>query len=382
MIDRATRLRPQPWPAAGSGARRVSAGVLILALAWAGVVTARSGLGSAEPLLSVVALALLVAAAVVVMRASDPLRGSFGSRAHIGVHAMLVIAGFSGAGADWGTDAFVRGDWVPTTLGLFVVAMSPYRPVRELIGFTAVSGTLVGAAALLGGASSGPPPAPLAFALAAVTPTFALAVAAAVYSKDIGEAGAERRRRSEASTSALSGELQGGIVRGVRRMRMASLGSDVSPFLQRLAGSGRITESDRQEARGIADSLRRTLVDVADRSWLDDLTVGRSTEGLPPFSVDDPDHVARRMSRDQRTALRALIGVLPDDTTGVVSTSLGLARGGGRLHGILCVGLHADPTRARRRLAPYLAAMEGAFATLDIDSTRTDLIVRFSYDQT
>ena len=93
MSGQATPMLRQHEPAPGTGERRVTAGVVALALIWAGVVTVMTGPGPTAPVLSVVALALLVAAAAVVMRASDPLRPAFGSRSHIGVHAMLVAAG-------------------------------------------------------------------------------------------------------------------------------------------------------------------------------------------------------------------------------------------------------------------------------------------------
>jgi hypothetical protein len=378
------RTRQQLDPAGTSGSRPIAVAAALTAFIYAEVMTFRSGEQVKEPVFVVLALVALGFACVTVIVQTSPLRAPLSARVHAAVVIPSLIAMAFSTAAGWGVDKYVRDDWAPTSLGLLFLALSSYRPAREIVGAGVISGALFGFLVLLqtpGFVTNAPP---VAFVLQAVTPMLSLCFGSAMFSS-IFVASLERwHRRASLASASLSKELRDGIARSVQQDRVTILNRDVVPFFYEVLTRGAIVEDDRGRARAIADSIRRVMVAEADRSWLETVIENAGTNSFHgrDFSglVQDEQRLASLMNTDQRTAVRALIVALFEiPTFDPSSLDIVLSRRGRGSRGVFTARAGPGDYAIRAALAPYFAVMRVVFSDLQVDISEPVLAIRISY---
>jgi hypothetical protein len=303
-----------PRIAAASRPVLIAAGIVAVALAVA--TTARQWTDVDLPWLMVVALLVLLLACVLLARATDPTRAEFSTSTHTLVVALTCLAGLLSAAAQWEGNSFLRDDWGQLSLGIVLLAASPYRPVRHLIVAGVVCGGFVGALAL--GQSTELPASmsPVSFAIIAAVPVLSLSLAGAAYAHAVVQAGP---RPTPAGRGA--GSVLGAEPRGVAEIpvRAELLSKDVEPFLRRIVEGGAISSRDAADAETIADSIRLIMVAEANRSWLGTVVADLASRGKGSttsarlIEVHDPARLSDAMAFEQRTAVRAVLAVLLGD---------------------------------------------------------------------
>jgi hypothetical protein len=333
--------------------------------------------------LSVVSLVLLGGACALIIRAIRSARGAVTASGHLVAHILVLVAfAVSALGAP-AASVPDRTGWGPFSLGLIMIALAPYRPVRELIIVGAASAGMTGVITLVAASRSlGSPAAAIviAISIAPVVVALACAVGSAIYSRGIIEVLLRGRRRAEARTESLAGELRDDIVRSVQLDRVTILRRDVVPFFAEVLSRGRISDSDRDRALTIAGAIRDLMVAEADRSWLE--SVMRQAGGAERVhgTVDDPEHLAAHIQSSQRTAMRAAIIALAEDPEVAGPLSVALSRNGGRYEGVLTVGVDAPEHVMRSKFGRYFAVMRTAFPVSDVRFEHSRLTLRFHYE--
>ena len=311
------RTRQQLDPAGSTGVAPVAIFLAIGAFLYAVSMTVRGQSEISNPIFASLALALLATAGLMLISASSPNRAPLTERAHAAIHAIAVLAIVCEAVGQWGSNAYIRDDWGPATLGILLVALGPYRPAREIAVGGVCSAISIGILTYFEVPSlvtSGPA---LAFIALAVTPMLALCFSAAMFSDGVVASIERWQKRAQAASVSLVHEFREGIARSVQQDRVTILNRDVLPFFTEVLARDTITDADRERARTIADSIRRVMVEEVDRSWLEALMELTGVErtnrpGAARVVVDDPHRAASAMTVAQRTAIRALFVAFAD----------------------------------------------------------------------
>ena len=380
------RTRQQLDPVGSTGVAPVAIFLAIGALGYAIVMTVRGEAEISNPVFASFALVLLAIAGAIVIFGSSPNRAPLTAGTHAAAHAIAVLAILCEALGQWGTNAFIRDDWGPVTLGILLVALGPYRPAKEIAGAGMLSAITIGLITYLQVpwlVTSGPP---IAFIAAAVTPMLALCFSAAMFSDGVVSSIERWQKRATAASVSLVRELREGIARSVQQDRITILNRDVLPFFSEVLARDTLTAADRDRARMIADAIREVMVEEVDRSWLESLLEQAGVErtnkpGAARAIVDDPHRVAPVMTVAQRTAIRALLVVfitIPGfnrDHLRIV-----LSRDGNRNHGVITAQVPITDHILRSTFAPFLAVMRAVFTNLEATFGRSVLTLRFSYD--
>jgi hypothetical protein len=282
----------------------------------------------------VVALLVLLLACVLLVRASDAARTEFSASTHTLVVALACLAGLFSAAAQWQGNNFLRDDWGQLSLGIVLLAASPYRPVRDLVIAGVVGSGFVGVLALCQSTELPAPMSPVSFAIIAAVPVLALSLAGAAYAHAVVQTGprAVPAGRGRAGTT-FATTLRAGAELPVRT---ELLDKNIEPFLRRIVDGGTISSQDASDAEHVAESMRQVMVAEANRSWLSTVVAtlgsrgtgfvsrGASYPGLSIGSattpsatralvVHDPARLSDAMDFDQRTAVRAVLAVLMAD---------------------------------------------------------------------
>lgn len=335
---------------------------------------------------AVLAILLVIGASTVLVSASSPLRAPLRA-ATLGWVVGLALAAFVASALSMGTqDSYLRDDWGPPVVGLYLLALAPYRPAKQLATAGALSAILAGFVAVTQSAGFTTAVPTMAFIVVAVTPIIAMSLAAAAFADVLVRSLDNWRQRSHTAFSAMSNERGEWIARSVQQDRVTVLNQEVVPFFSELLDGGSVTESTRERARDISRVVRDVMVAEVDRTWLDAV----APLAVPPHggsaptraTVSDEKRLAVYMSTDERTALRALLVMLHGSRSfehGGVDVRIDgedarcLVR--------LTARLSADENRARADLAPFLAVMRVVFTDLRIEHTPAEVTVRFSYEQ-
>lgn len=328
------------------------------------------------PLLTVIALAAVLAAFSLLAVAASPLRPPVSRAVHVGGLALLLGAMALNAASMAQSNLYIQDDWGSLVIGLFGLFISPYRPPRELIAFSVLAAVFAGFIALLQVPSFATPIPPFAFVVIAVTPLLALSLAGAAYASEVLRITARWQNRAEQAVQQLAIERLGGITRSVQQDRVTILNQDVVPFFTGVLERDEVTGADRVRAAAIASRIRSMMVHEVDRTWLeaavDELRAGGE--------IRDPDRLADAIAGEGRSAIRALIVALvnlPEFDPG--SLRIGFERVDDQVLGTLEAAF--TPTDARAILSPYLAVIRVVFPACDVELSATSLTVRFEYDQ-
>ncbi|MFM9920567.1 hypothetical protein [Lacisediminihabitans sp. H27-G8] len=380
------RTRQQLDPAGTTGVGPVAIFLAVGAFLYAVFMTIGGRAEISNPLFAILALALLAIAGAILIACSSPNRAPLTAASHTAVHVTAMAAIVCEAVGQAGSNAYIRDDWGPATLGILLVALGPYRPAREIAAGGLISAISIGIVTYFEVPSLVTPGPPLAFIVLAVTPMLALSLSAAMFSQGVVASIERWQQRAQAASMSLVREFREGIARSVQQDRVTILNRDVLPFFTEVLASDTITDADRERARSIADSIRSVMVEEVDRSWLEslmELTGVESTNrrGAAGVVVEDPRRVAGAMSIGQRTAIRALL-VAFTNIPGFTRDQLRIVLSdyGGRGHGVITAHLPVADSVLRSTFAPFLAVLRAVFTHLEVDFMQPELTLRFSYD--
>jgi hypothetical protein len=285
---------------------------VILALALAVVVVATTADEITNPAWLVVALSSLVAAVWLLLDRSRVYRPIWRAPSAQVLQLLLVVMTITAALSTLGANERLRDDWAPLVVGIILIALTPYRPAREIALWATVH-TLV--CAVLGMLQSPSASADAPTLLFAVTGSLAVAVmsfGAAAYAHSLNGAIVRWHERAWTAARQTALEERGGVARSVQQQRITTLNRDVVPYLSRVVDAADLTDDDITEARRLAVSIRALLVAEIERGWaatlLDELVTQHPHLNIA-VHADDPDDAAGRASLEQRTLVRAIAEV-------------------------------------------------------------------------
>ena len=329
--------------------------------------------------LAIAALVFVVASGAALAFASSPLRAPFTVAMHAIVSATAIAGYLLSALSMWDGNAYVRDDWGPVVIGLVLLALSQYRPPKEIATEGLVVALFAGVLALLQAHSLVTGVSPIVYALVTMLPILGLSLASASFGKFLID-GLERwRRRARRAVSDFTSKNTDWIARSVQQDRVTILNQDVVPFFADVLRKGTIDEDDRALARRISDSIRAVMVAEVDRTWLD-IIAEQSTNGAA--TVLDEHRLAVRMTTDQRTAIRAMLVALSGHQSFVPSgLAIGIRSDAQRCRVELRAVVQAGENVVKGDFAPYFAVLRIVFADLKVELSGTTLTLRFSYDQ-
>lgn len=329
------------------------------------------------PALAVLALAVVIVASAVLVYGTSPLRAPFPLRLHVLVTGAAGTAYILSAASMWHSNAFVRDDWGPSVIGLVLLALSQYRPPKE-IASTGLSLALFAGVLTLAQAHSFVTPTPdITFALVAMLPILAFSLASAAFGRSLID-GLERwrRRASQAAINYASSNTDW-IARSVQQDRVTILNQEVVPFFAEVLQRDSLTADDRDRARRISDAIRAVMVAEADRTWLDTIV-----EQVAGHASDDPGRLAIAMSTDQRTAIRAaIIGIAGHPAFSAKDFSLEIRGVDATCAVTLRARLETTENVLRGQIAPFLAVIRIVFSDVKVEFADATLALRFSYEQ-
>ena len=339
------------------------------------------------PALAILALALIALASVTLVVQSSPLRAPLGARTHAVIIGSALVALVLSALSMWNTDAYLRDDWGVPVVGLYFVALAPYRPARELVASGVISAVFAGLVAVLQ-ADAFVTAAPVsAFVIVAATPILAMSLAAAAF-VDVLVRGLDRwRARADRAFTAMTGERGESIARSVQQDSVTVLNQEVVPFFTALLDGAVVDEATRQRARQISADVRATMIADVDRSWLESVVeqAGRRLDGRSEAVstvVRDKHRLAEHMTTDERTAVRAFIVALHDDPSFIDDgAEIVISRDGKRCEVLLRATVDSELNVLKGALAPFLAVVRVMFGDLQVEHEQPNLTLRFSYEQ-
>ena len=205
---------------------------------------------------AVAGVAVLGVACLTVLWASHSSRAPFTRQRHLLVVLIVLLAISLSAVGEWGANRFVRDDWWSVSFGLIFIAVSHYRPARELVVFGTLSGVFVAIVVWLQSDGLITDAPAYTFILVAVTPMLGMCYAAAAYGNTLVTALERWRASLGYTTASLVDRFRQGISRSVQQERVTILSRDVLPFFTRVIAEDRVGDADRERARAIAASIR------------------------------------------------------------------------------------------------------------------------------
>ena len=369
MSARATEPRATPQrldPLGGLTAQYFTWSVVIIAYAVAVTQVVRHAHDVQSPTLEAIALLCVIAAGGAVVDGAAARRFPFSARRH----AFLHVLGVSAVAFDLASRAPGAGGsaaWGAVCLAILLMTIGSYRPGLEIVLMTTASSLAV--AALVVGFAAGLTPAQVTvFALARAAPIVAVGVGAAAFSTVLVARLTQWQNGAAERAAVARATVREELLAEVSHARHELLEHRAAPFLQDVLDRGVVTPADAARARGLATSLRRTMVAEAARSWLVELA----------DTVDDPHKLAERMSSQQRMALGALISELRRITTLVPgSVIVSAALRGDDAVATMTATFTQDG--ARLRTAAYLAVLRTVFARATLASSPTAVTVTVEF---
>ncbi|TQL48760.1 hypothetical protein FB562_1864 [Homoserinimonas aerilata] len=261
------RTRQQLDPVGAFSNRILTLAAALSAFLFVAVVVVSSIDTIANGPLAVMGLMAVGGASAIVVIATDPYRGPVTRSAHHWVAVLGVLATLLLSLSMWYTDEAFGLSWAgPAALGLLYIALTPYRPAREIVAIGGLATIAVGFITLLQVAplKLGIPSA--AVIAVVVMPLLALNLASAAFSLSAIHSLERWQRRARRAANRLSSERESGIARSVQQDRVTILNREVVPFLSEVLRGETIDDADRERARLIADAIRRVMVAEVDRT--------------------------------------------------------------------------------------------------------------------
>jgi hypothetical protein len=192
--------------------------------------------------------------------------------------------------------------WNWSVLGVSVLTLVPFRPVRDILGLTALHGLATVGCLAWGFGQPSVNSYILVWALnGAVLPALAAAQFVGLYLHAVRS----REQAAVQELASLSATLAAGAVQQDTQARLARLRDETVPLLRAVA-SGELSPSDprsAERARRLSDDLRRELLESRSGSWF--LEDGVTARWAP--DLFDPGHCLERLSETDRASLAVLI---------------------------------------------------------------------------
>lgn len=331
-----------------------------LALTYGAAVTVLSTRGMAAPWADWAALVCMLAGFVSFAMLSRS--GRIAPRLVLtGVPVLLGWAGvvLSGLGEAGGRQP-VELWWAPVGLAFILAALAPHTPAARLVVVGALSS--IATASVLAFLPSARPHfwPPVTEVLLGTGSVLVATVAASTFSYQVVSRtlawGA-----SDTGRTFSSGVLGEAARLRILRRELESVGVRAVPLLERVATSGVVTPEDREQASALSEELRAELVERANRSWLDTLSMRLN------LTVLDAEHRADRMTAPQRSALLGLLRAATDGVVGLRSALVIELRG--EADGSTAVALSTDVQFPEGRrltlLAPHYVTLRAAVDGLE-----------------
>ena len=263
-----------------------------------------------SPFAAVLGVALVAAAGLVAAISAAPSRAPFSAERLWLVVALAVGAAIAEYVSTIGADRYIYDDFGPIVIGMLILSLAPFCSWVSLLLAGVLSAALL-SILIVGSSTSAAITAPIS-ALVAVNSAAVLAMSAAAagYSYAIVDETLAWQREANRAALHRDTELRAGIARSVQQSRVSVLGREVLPFLAGVMTADRISVTDADRARELAEALRRALKAGIESTWLDDLAANVHMSRGIPVIVDDPVGGAADLGDDQRSALTALISWL------------------------------------------------------------------------
>lgn len=368
MTRRATVRRVDP--AGGVDASVIARFTAAAVPVYVGAVTLAQFDRYTHPLLALAAVVVLVTASVLLWVAAAPLRPRYPRSRFVTVMVAGLIAQLLEAFSGAGLHPLEYTHWAPLAIGLLLVAHAAFRPPAELV--------VAGAVAALAAVPAVVLPAPtidatlLSALILFATPPIVLGTATAAFAASI-IAATERLRRVDPFPPELEADAVQHLARAVQQDHVAVLNHEAVPLLAGILARGELTEHDVRVAERVADSMRASLVAGDHRTWLDDASERRG-------EVTDPEQLARWMSPEQRSAVRALLDFIGGNP-GMVAESMRieLRPVAGRCAAELSWSLVRPTLGVRAQLQPYLSVLATTVDELELRLRGETLRLQFTY---
>ena len=368
-------------PLSAAAARPVTTGAAILALAMPMIALALRWSEVVSPVWLIVSLLSLVVAIWLLLDRSRVSRPVWKAPSAQTLQLLLIVMTVASVLSTLEANPAVRDDWAPLVTGIVLIALTPYRPARE-IALWAVVHTLV--CAMLGmlqapWAVADVPT--LTYAVTGSLPVAALGFAAAAYARSLNGSIERWQQRAWASAEATVVDQRGSVARSVQQQRITTLNREAVPYLSRVVDADELTDDDRDEARRLARTIRALLVADVERGWaatlLDDL-VGRHPRLNIVARADDPDDVGSEATLEQRTLLRA-IGELSIRRLAATELDLRLRSDEGRLQVQWLIATPKPTVDALRDLRGIIELVRGVTERSSADRQPGRIALEFEY---
>ncbi len=247
--------------------------------------------------------------------------------------------------------------WAPIGVSFLIAALAPYSSAFTLAIIGSASAAFTGAVITFVPFNRVGYWPPFTEGLIGSGPVLVAAAAASVFAYQVVMR-VLRWSASEPGSTLTSGVLGESARLNILRVELASVGDRTLPFLRKIADSGVVTATDREQARLLAEEVRAELVERANRSWLDTLATRMNV------TVVDAEHRADRMTANQRAALLGLLSAVNESAGGGRSSTLIQLRGepDGSTAVALSTDVHLPDGRRTTLLAPYYFSLK---ATVD-----------------
>jgi hypothetical protein len=276
-----------------------------------------------------------------------------------------------------GANRYLYDDFGPVVIGMLILSVAPFCTWLSLLLAGVLSAAVL--SILVAGASDyTAAEAPIAaLIVVSIAPVIAMSAAAAGYSYAIVAETLAWQREANRAALQRDAELRAGIARSVQQSRVSVLGREVLPFLAGVMTADRISVTDADRARELAEALRRALRAGIESTWLDDLAANvRASRGVDTV-VADSTGAAADLAGDQRSALTALISWLGDPARSRrIRVTITTDGGRGRIDIVADSG---DRPPTRRELDRFVAVARAVALRADSAVTRENVIVELSY---
>ncbi|GAB3605306.1 hypothetical protein GCM10027413_07150 [Conyzicola nivalis] len=336
---------------------------------------------------AIAALLFVAVASLALVLRSSPLRAPLTARTHALVVGSALAAMIASDLSMWGSDPYLRDNWGAPAVGLFIVALAPYRPARELM-VSGLGSAFIAAFVALVRPDSFVVDAPVGvFVVVAATPILAMSLGAAAFVDVLVRSLDRWRVRADRVSTAMSGARGDSIARSVQQDSVTVLNQEVVPFFTALLEGAVVDEETRQRARAISNEVRALMVADVDRTWLESVVEqaghrGHTASAAAGAVVTDEQRLAEHMSTDERTALRAFIVALHDEQSlGDSGAEIAITPAGARCDVVLRARLDSELNVVKGPLAPFLAVVRVMFGDLQVEHEHPELTLRFSYEQ-
>lgn len=294
---------------------------------------------------------------------------------------LLVVMTVASVMSTLTANSFLRDDWAPFVIGIVLIALTPYRPAREIAFWAAVHTLLCAVLGMLQAPWTVTDLPTLTFAVTGSLGVALLGFAAAAYARSLN--GAIRRWHDRAWTAAEHAVVQQRtwVARSVQQQRITLLNREVVPYLSSIVGAPELDDDDRNEARRLARSIRSLLVADVERPWaqtlLDEL-VSRHPQLNIEAVADDPDNAGGSATLEQRTLVRAIadVGIRRLAATRV---DLGLRAPKGRLMVRCEITTPLSTTDARRELRGMIEIVRGLTESSRVIDREGRIALEFEY---